>query len=109
MGDSEALKDVRHGKVLHTDATEIHVRSDVTIMTGGGPLTIQKLYGPNIACDLRIRCADGCWVIERERTKKVGTVPADAPERQYLPTESTFEEVARFDYQESLDFGDDDE
>ena len=56
-------------------------------------LIVDKLYGPLIACCLRIAIrGDGEWVIERE----VG-----------LECDDQWEEMARFDCQESLNLDDD--
>lgn len=54
---------------------------------------IEKMFGPLVACNVRVWLDydPGQWVVERERT------PAEG--------ESTWEEMARFDCQESIEFG----
>ncbi len=86
------------GHECHVVVDRVHVTRDESILfTKGQPIVIEKLYGPTIACDLRIRFDGSDWVIQRERTKRGA---GDAPETRW------FEEAARFDCQESLDFGD---
>ena len=57
---------------------------------------LDKLYGPLVACDLRIFVdgAAGEWVIEREHIDKDNV--------------QTWAEIARFDCQESIHFDDED-
>lgn len=59
---------------------------------GNQDIEIEKLFGPLVACDVKVRLdvAAGQWIVWRKRE------PRDGP--------STWEEMARFDCQESIEF-----
>lgn len=76
-------------------ATTAHVPMDaeVVIACGGDTnIRIEKLYGPLVACDVRVRVdvPKAEWVVERLREPIEG--------------DATWEEMARFGCQDSIEF-----
>ena len=57
-------------------------------------IELDKVYGPTSACRVRVFWSDGDWVLEREVND---LRDVDAP--------ATWEEMVRFDGQESLEYG----
>lgn len=92
------MSEIREGWVsMRGDVVVFTVTSEATQgamveCAGDQTIEIDKLYGPLIACGVRVRLEvkTGEWVVSRERVPKDG--------------ETTWEEMARFDCQESIDF-----
>lgn len=67
--------------------------TEIVLEIGCQPVLIHKLYGPSAACLVRIQWREGCWVIERRHEYDDGD-----------PRDGTWEEMLRFDAQESHHF-----
>lgn len=83
-------------KMTDSPTTEQFVSFDgkklvVVDVHGDQYVEISKLFGPLVACDVRVRLdvAGAQWIVERERLK--------------LDGDQSWEEMARFDCQESIE------
>jgi len=85
----------RHKEHKDFDTINPHHDKDIVLEVGYQTITIDKLFGPLVFCNLRIKAdpQSGNWIIEREKI----TLNDEG-------SETTWESVASFNGQESIEF-----